>query len=159
VGRAPLRLFFRFDIADLAHVKVKGFGGDEEANGVTAEWLTRIVVSWELLVGWAIIWITAHFSMVLIAGTILHTSGAPKLLLLFVEVIPGVSVIVHTIRLGILMPRFMSQIRAVGAAEKKGAPAPAWTKRRGILMSLTSASDLDLLFAIGIAAIIGFATR
>ncbi len=54
VGRAPLRLLFHLDVSAFANISMKGSSGDEEANQLAADWITRIVLSWELMVGWLI---------------------------------------------------------------------------------------------------------
>jgi hypothetical protein len=132
----------------LAKLNIKGRGGDEEANQIVADWITCAVANWELMVGWAIVWVTAHLVMVLGVGGLLGSRGVPTLVLLVVEVIPGVSVGLYTVKLGISISAVLRTAKAVGAAERQGIPAPRWTKRRGFLMKLMIASDFDLALPI-----------
>jgi hypothetical protein len=158
LGSAPVRALFRVDLNALANLNFKGLGGDEEANQIVAQWIKRAVQNWELVVGWAMLGMAAHVSMIIILGVVLGKQGAPIFALLIAEVVPGVSVGLYMIKFGISTSLLLRYAKAVGAAERQGVPAPAWTKRRGIFMVLTTPGDWDLLVPIAVAIVIGLIT-
>lgn len=153
LGNAPVRLVLRIDLNKLLHLRVRGFGGDEEANQVVAEWITRAVRNWELLVGWAIVWLSAHILMIIIYGGVLGNTRAALAVILAAEVIPGASAALYAIKFGISVTELMRVAKAVGAAESQSITAPAWTKRRGVLMVVTTSADWDLILPVTVAVV------
>jgi hypothetical protein len=155
VGRLIVRTIFRIDIGNLVNLKT-----DEPDAQVLARWIRILAQCLDLIVAWLCVWLVAHFSMVAIGAIVVGPRhGAPLLLLLFVEGIPGFFVALMAGRLGLAMTMTTRVIPAVGDARGTGQSPPAWTQRPGLLILLSSPSDFDVIPVVLLAIALGFLIR
>ena len=159
VGASVLRVL-HLDFSGWTSLDLHGAKGDLLANEVMAEWIRRLVLCVWLIIGWGIVWISAHVLMVVVGGLLIWPGrGAPKPVLLLVEVIPGSLATIHILKFGMSFSGLLRYARAAGAAEKRAASPPPWTQRQSLAMRLIAPGDRDVLLAVALAAGIGFFGR
>jgi len=123
------------------------------------KWTELTVQSFLLGVMWMVTWAVAHFSMVLIGGSVLRVHTAPYWVVIPVEVIPASMLALAMLRLGVALPRTIATIKAAGDARGAGVPAPNWTREGGLLQRLMTPSDVDIAAAVLLAVVIALMFR